>query len=101
MHCGAARILSGHFCRPQCYAGTCSLAQQPSFTGASGQIRGMHAASAMRWVAPHMEKPHISNVPLSQEDAESRKHFGGTSLDYAGTDNSHPHKPSGSPGMVP
>ena len=23
-----------------------------------------------------MERPHVSNVPLSQGDAESRKHFG-------------------------
>ena len=81
--------------------GHAALAPVAILHRASGQMRGMHAASVMGRVAPHMEKPHISNVPLSQGDAESRKHFGGTCLDYAGTYSSHPHKPSGSPGMVP
>ena len=92
MHRGAARILSGHFCRPQCYAGTCSLAPTAILHRASGQMRGIHAASVRRWVAPHVERPHVSNVPLSQGDAESRKHFGGPGLDYAGTDNSRSRK---------
>ena len=72
--------------------GHAALARQPFSTEASGQMQGMHAASVMGRVAAHMEKPHISNVPLYQEDAESRKHFRDPCLNYAGTDNSRLHK---------
>ena len=92
MHCGAARTLGSHFYRPQCYAGTCSLAPTAILHRASGQMQGIHAALVRRWVAPHVEKPHVSNVPLSQGDAESRIHFGGPGLDYAGTNSSRLHK---------
>ena len=92
MHRGAARALGSHFTGPSVMQGHAALPQQPSSTGASGQMQGIHAASVRRWVAPHVERPHVSNVPLSQGDAESRKHFGDPGLDYASTDSSRPHK---------